>query len=158
MRVQGARFNPLLFRCRATQPWWPGSLLVLAVVVALAGPLACIIHCWTTSRQQQAHHGGMTRDMAGQPGAPMLHEQQMRDMQASVARHNECVEHAQQMPPGAHNEPTALTIAIFTPFMFLLGLSNTRLRRHLRGFRLRHLALPPPLRPPCLCSSFSFAF
>lgn len=120
---------------RIQRAWWPLTLLVVLLAVALGGPAACVIHCLRLPPATHLPHPA-THNAAHAHGGEMSHAD------GSAPENHRY--------PTAGDEPSALTIGVVLPLALLPLMLFTSLLSHPRVLSLRNVALLPPRDPPRL--------
>lgn len=139
----------------ASQPRWYSCLLMLVAVMAFAGPVACLMHCMNPSIHEHGRQHAMPRDHTAAQHEQHGHQQPASGADLSPILPDPCASGMLHMPPGMHEEPTPLTIAIVIPALFGLFLIPIARRVYHIRVQIQSSALSPPWRPPCsLCSRY----
>lgn len=133
---------------RLMQPLWAHATLLLAGLIMLGGPAACIVHCWVLDAIEQGHHThgstGLTLDSSHLLVASSV-----------VANDHACPEATSQSQHSEHNGPTALTIAIVLLLVLLPLIGAAAYTPASRTFHARGSSIPPPFQPPSFSNCFT---
>ncbi len=119
------------------RPLWAASLIFLFAVVTASGPWACLVHCWLIDAAYHRYH---------------LHYHYAST--DTTGMHSDDTSTAQGLHHSSDYVPTALTIAVMFPFIFLLYLLATAFQLPKLAEFLHSITIPPPRRPPRTSTSF----
>lgn len=128
----------------STRPCWAGGLLLLVIMVAFGGPVACIVHCSLAGMthhmpsQSQAQHLMPPAEHAG--GQP---HQAQTPVAAGTSQATDCT-----LSGHSSREPSPLTIAVIVPLFWMVFVGAMVVRLLLPTLLLPSAAFPPPLPPP----------